>query len=186
MGYKVETTEIPGVLVLTPRIFEDERGFFYESFNQREFDKAIGCNDFSFVQDNHSKSRQNTLRGLHFQEPAPQGKLVRATSGAVFDVVVDLRRNSSTFGQWLGLELSQDNKRQIWIPPGLAHGFLVTSTEAEVLYKTTDYYKPENEKILLWNDENINILWPNISEPPIISEKDRNGLALSDFIDIDF
>ncbi|MDD1608437.1 MAG: dTDP-4-dehydrorhamnose 3,5-epimerase, partial [Methylococcaceae bacterium] len=156
---KVIPTAIPDVLILEPNVFGDVRGFFYESFNQNAFAQATGL-DVQFVQDNHSRSSQGVLRGLHYQIQQPQGKLVRVVRGAVFDVVVDIRRSSPTFGQAVGLELSEENHRQLWIPPGFAHGFLVLSDRAEFLYKTTDYYAPEFERCLIWNDATIGIEWP--------------------------
>ena len=159
MPYTVTKTDLPEVLILEPKVFGDDRGFFFESFNQRDFQQATGL-DVSFVQDNHSKSSQAVLRGLHYQIQQPQGKLVRVTQGAVFDVAIDLRRSSSNFGKWVGVELSADNKRQLWVPPGFAHGFVVTSESAEFLYKTTDYWYPEHERNLLWCDPTVGILWP--------------------------
>lgn len=179
MAYQVETTEIPGVCVLQPRVFEDTRGFFFESFNQRDFNDAIGSDEYTFVQDNHSRSIKGTLRGLHFQCAQPQGKLVRVISGAVFDVAVDIRDGSPTFGKWFGLELSASNKKQLWIPPGLAHGFLTLSEEAEFLYKTTDYYAPEHERTLRWDDQIVGIGWPNTPNLSIMSPKDKAGLDLN-------
>lgn len=179
MPYRVETTDIPGVLILTPRVFEDERGFFFESFNQRNFNEAIGSSAFTFVQDNHSRSAKGTLRGLHFQYPNPQAKLVRVVSGAVFDVAVDIRVGSPAFGQWVGLELSSCNKKQLWIPPGLAHGFLTLSDKAEFLYKATDYYAPNSEHTLLWNDHDLGIDWPQAKQTLTMSAKDKVGLPLS-------
>ena len=180
MAYQVETTELAGVRILTPRVFEDERGFFFESFNQRDFNDAIGSSAFTFVQDNHSRSLKGTLRGLHFQNPNPQGKLVRVAAGAVFDVAVDIRRGSPTFGKWFGLELSAANKKQLWIPPGLAHGFLTLSDEAEFLYKTTDYYAPSHEHTLLWNDEAVGVTWPLDQHSLTLSAKDQSGSKLSE------
>ncbi len=181
MPYQVTTTPIEGVLILEPKVFGDARGFFFESFNARDFAQATGLVR-NFVQDNHSKSSQGVLRGLHFQVQHPQGKLVRVTQGSVFDVAVDIRRDSKTFGQWFGLELSADNKRQLWVPEGLAHGFLVTSESAEFLYKTTDYYHPEHERSLLWNDPAIGIDWPLhlLSAPPLLAAKDSQATLLSD------
>ncbi len=181
MPYQVTTTPIEGVLILEPKVFGDTRGFFFESFNARDFAQATGLVR-NFVQDNHSKSSQGVLRGLHFQVQHPQGKLVRVTQGSVFDVAVDIRRDSKTFGQWFGLELSADNKRQLWVPEGLAHGFLVTSESAEFLYKTTDYYHPEHERSLLWNDPAIGIDWPLhlLSAPPLLAAKDSQATLLSD------
>ena len=166
---KVTPTEIPDVLIIEPRVFGDERGFFFESFNQKAFNEATGLNE-TLVQDNHSRSAKGVLRGLHYQIQHPQGKLVRVTQGEVFDVVVDLRRSSPHFGQWLGLVLSADNKRQLWIPPGFAHGFLVTSESAEFLYKTTDYWYPEHERSLLWNDSTVGVKWPIEGEPKLAAK----------------
>ena len=177
MPYQVTTTPIEGVLILEPKVFGDARGFFFESFNARDFAQATGLVR-NFVQDNHSKSSQGVLRGLHFQVQHPQGKLVRVTQGSVFDVAVDIRRDSKTFGQWFGLELSADNKRQLWVPEGLAHGFLVTSESAEFLYKTTDYWYPAHERSLLWNDPELGIDWP-IDFAPQLAAKDVAGLPLA-------
>ena len=151
---KVTATRIPDVLLIEPKVFGDDRGFFFESYNQKVFQEATGLN-VSFVQDNHSKSAKNVLRGLHYQIEQPQGKLVRVTQGEVFDVAVDIRKDSKTYGQWIGQILSAENKRQLWIPPGLAHGFLTLSETAEFLYKTTDYYSPEHERCIMWNDSYI-------------------------------
>jgi dTDP-4-dehydrorhamnose 3,5-epimerase len=170
---------IVDVLLIEPRVFGDERGFFFESFNQRAFQQATGL-DLPFVQDNHSKSARNVLRGLHYQVQQPQGKLVRVTAGEVFDVVVDIRRDSPTFGQWVGEILSADNKRQLWIPPGLAHGFVVLSEHAEFLYKTTDYYAPEHERCIAWNDPTLAIQWPALDGLPQLSVKDAAGAAFLD------
>ena len=180
MPYQVTTTPIEGVLILEPKVFGDARGFFFESFNARDFAQATGL-ERTFVQDNHSKSSQGVLRGMHFQVQHPQGKLVRVTQGSVFDVAVDIRRDSKTFGQWFGLELSADNKRQVWLPEGLAHGFLVTSESAEFLYKTTDYYHPEHERSLLWNDPAIGIDWPLhlLSASPLLAAKDAPAAPLA-------
>ena len=165
---------IPEVLLIEPKVFGDERGFFYESFNQRAFNEATGL-DLMFVQDNHSKSARNVLRGLHYQlSPKAQGKLVRAVAGEVFDVAVDIRKGSPTFGQWVGEILSADNKRQMWIPPGFAHGFLVLSESAEFLYKTTEYYAPEYERCILWRDPDLAIAWP-ITGEPVLATKDAHG-----------
>jgi dTDP-4-dehydrorhamnose 3,5-epimerase len=181
MPYHVTTTPIDGVLVLEPKVFGDARGFFYESFNARDFEHATGLKE-NFVQDNHSKSAKGVLRGLHFQTQHAQGKLVRVTQGEVYDVVLDIRKSSPTFGQWFGLDLSAENKKQLWIPVGLAHGFLVTSESAEFLYKTTDYYYPEFEQSILWNDAVIGINWPiwKISGMPVISEKDANAVLFKE------
>ena len=174
---KVAATAIPDVLLLEPAIYQDERGFFFESYNQKRFDDASRRNVF-FVQDNHSGSARHVLRGLHYQIHRPQGKLVRVISGEVFDVAVDLRRSSETFGKFVSTVLSAANKKQLWIPEGFAHGFLVLSEAAEFLYKTTDYYVPEDERCLIWNDSGIGIDWPKGIEP-ILSAKDRLGLPLS-------
>ena len=174
---KVELTAIPGVLVIEPAIFGDERGLFWESFNEREMRK-IGI-EAHFVQDNHSRSKRNVLRGLHYQIIQPQGKLVRAISGNVFDVAVDLRRDSPAFGKWVGVELSAENKRMFWIPPGMAHGFFVLSNSADFVYKATDYYEPKSERSVLWSDPEIGIQWPFTGEP-ILSAKDVKGTPLSE------
>lgn len=175
-------TPIAGVMIIEPKVFGDARGFFFESFNQRAFDQATGTSH-AFVQDNHSRSGKGVLRGLHYQTQQAQGKLVRVARGAVFDVAVDIRKDSPTFGQWFGLELSEDNQRQLWIPPGLAHGFLVLSDSADFLYKTTDYYAPQYEACLAWNDAAVGIDWPfaryGIAQP-VLSSKDQQGHALAD------
>ena len=176
---KVIETPIPDLLVLEPRVFGDSRGFFLESWNERTFREATGVS-LPFVQDNHSRSARGVLRGLHYQLRQPQGKLVRVVRGSVFDVAVDLRRSSSTFGRWYGTELSEDNHRQLWIPPGFGHGFLVTSESADFLYKATDYYAPEHERCVLWNDPALGISWPIEGLTPLLSEKDRLGLPLSE------
>lgn len=176
---KVTPTDIPEVLILEPQVFGDHRGFFMESFNQRVFRDKTGL-EVEFVQDNHSASGLGILRGLHYQTQQPQGKLLRVVVGAVFDVAVDLRRSSATFGQWVGEVLSAENKRQLWIPPGFAHGFLVLSEQAEVLYKATDYYAPEYDRSLLWNDEAVGIRWPLQGKEPILSAKDQAGARLQD------
>ncbi len=170
-------TALPDVLLLEPRVFGDERGFFFESFNAQRFADLTGIHTH-FVQDNHSRSAKGVLRGLHYQIQHAQGKLVRVVSGAVWDVAVDVRRSSPTFGQWVGVTLSAENKRQLWIPAGFAHGFLVLSDSAEFLYKTTDYWSPEHERCLAWNDPELGITWP-LEGAPHLSEKDRNGLPLS-------
>ena len=170
---KVTHTAIADVVVIEPRVFVDARGFFYESFNQKAFDEATGLS-LNFVQDNHSRSAKGVLRGLHYQVRQPQGKLVRVVRGAVFDVAVDIRKGSSTFGKWVGMELSEHNHRQLWVPPGFAHGFLVTSDSAEFLYKTTDYYAPEHECCIAWNDPDIGIQWPS-DVTPQLSIKDMAG-----------
>ncbi|MGL6419284.1 dTDP-4-dehydrorhamnose 3,5-epimerase [Aeromonas allosaccharophila] len=173
-------TAIPDVLILEPKVFGDERGFFFESFNHKLFEEAVGY-PVTFVQDNHSKSSKGVLRGLHYQlPPHAQGKLVRCVAGEVFDVAVDIRKNSATFGQWVGVYLSNENKRQLWIPEGFAHGFYVTSDNAEFVYKCTDYYHPESENSILWDDKKLAISWP-IDLEPILSNKDKNGKAI-DFI----
>ena len=173
----VTATSIPDVLVIEPKVFGDERGWFIESFNAQDFSGATGLN-VNFVQDNHSFSRQLTLRGMHYQLEKTQGKLVRVVSGAVYDVAVDLRTSSHTFGKWVGEELSADNHKQLWIPPGFAHGFLVLSAAAEFLYKTTDYYHPQSEVCLAWNDPTVNIQWPLISGVlPNLNAKDSAGLS---------
>lgn len=169
-------TEIPDVLILEPRVFGDERGFFYESYNRRTMIEA-GITD-DFVQDNHSRSARGVLRGLHYQIQNTQGKLVRVISGSVYDVAVDLRKSSPTFGQWVGMELSAENKRMAWIPKGFAHGFVVTSDAAEFLYKTTDYWAPQFERSLLWNDPALGITWPLQGEPTLAA-KDAAGLPLA-------
>lgn len=168
-------TDIPDVLIIEPKVFGDERGFFFESHNERAFAAATGVNA-RFVQDNHSRSARNVLRGLHYQIRQPQGKLVRVTFGEVFDVVVDVRRSSATFGRHVATRLSAENKRMLWIPIGFAHGFLVTSDYAEFLYKTTDYWAPEHERCIAWNDPQLAIPWPLQGEP-LLSGKDRNGTA---------
>ena len=173
---KVTPLAIPDVLLIEPRVFGDERGFFFESFNQRAFNQATGL-DLPFVQDNHSKSAQGVLRGLHYQVQNPQGKLVRAAAGEVFDVAVDIRRNSPTFGKWVGQILSADNKHQLWVPPGLAHGFVVLSETAEFLYKTTDYYAPEHERSIAWDDPTLAIKWPDLKGPPRLSAKDLAAMS---------
>ena len=173
---KVTPTAIPDVLLIEPKVFGDERGFFFESFNERAFREATGVT-LPFVQDNHSKSARGVLRGLHYQTLQAQGKLVRVVAGEVFDVAVDIRRNSPTYGQWVGEILSGDNKRQLWVPPGLAHGFMVLSESAEFLYKTTDYYAPAHECCIAWNDPTLAIIWPDLGSPPLLSAKDAAGIA---------
>jgi dTDP-4-dehydrorhamnose 3,5-epimerase len=177
MPYTVTPTALPGVLILEPKVFGDARGFFFESFNARDFAQCTGL-DVHFVQDNHSKSAKGVLRGLHYQIAHAQGKLVRVTQGEVFDVAVDMRRSSPHFGQWVGVVLSSENKRQLWIPPGFAHGFLVTSDSAEFLYKTTDYWYPEHERSLLWNDPTVGVQWP-LDGTPLLAAKDTAGLPLA-------
>ena len=178
MPYTAIPTAIPEVLVLEPRVFGDARGFFFESFNARDFARATGLN-VDFVQDNHSKSAKGVLRGLHYQIQHAQGKLVRVVEGEVFDVAVDLRRSSPTFGRWVGERLSADNHRQLWVPPGFAHGFVVLSESADFLYKTTDYWSPEHERSLLWNDPAIGIDWP-IDAQPLLAAKDAAAPRLRD------
>ncbi|MDY6849203.1 MAG: dTDP-4-dehydrorhamnose 3,5-epimerase [Geoalkalibacter sp.] len=173
---QVIKTEIPDVLIIEPKVFGDDRGFFFESYNERTWQQATGLQRH-FVQDNHSRSQKGVLRGLHYQLQQPQGKLVRAVHGEVFDVAVDLRQGSDSFGRWVGVKLSAENKRQLWIPEGFAHGFLVLSDVAEFLYKTTDYYAPEHERTLAWNDASLGIEWPLDGEP-LLSQKDQQGLSL--------
>jgi dTDP-4-dehydrorhamnose 3,5-epimerase len=170
-------TAIPGVVIIEPKVFGDDRGFFYESYNQQRFEELTGSAPV-FVQDNHSRSARGVLRGLHYQTQQTQGKLVRVTSGEVFDVCVDLRRSSPTFGKSVSVILSAENHRQFWVPPGFAHGFLVTSDSAEFLYKTTDYYAPQYERSLLWNDPALGIEWP-LQQEPLLSVKDKAGIPLA-------
>lgn len=176
---KIMNTAIDDVKIIEPNFFYDERGFFYESYNQKKLNDIAGI-DETFVQDNHSKSIKNVLRGLHYQTKNPQGKLVRVVKGEVFDVAVDLRRSSKTFGKWVGVILSEENRRQLFIPKGFAHGFLVLSEMAEFLYKTTDFYDPSSEKCLKWDDPNLQIEWPLNGSQPILSAKDLKGLLLSE------
>ena len=178
MPFTVTPAALPEVLILEPKVFGDARGFFYESFNQRDFAQATGL-DVQFVQDNHSCSVKGVLRGLHYQIQHPQGKLVRVTRGSVFDVVVDIRRSSPRFGMWAGVELSADNFRQLWVPPGFAHGFVVTSESAEFLYKTTDYWYPAHERSLLWNDPALGIVWP-MQDAPQLAAKDAAAKTLAE------
>ena len=173
---KITPTAIADVLLIEPKVFGDDRGFFFESFNQRAFREASGLSG-EFVQDNHSKSAKSVLRGLHYQIRQPQGKLVRVVAGEVFDVAVDIRRSSPTFGKWVGQVLSAENKAQLWIPPGLAHGFVVLSDSAEFLYKTTDYWAPEHERCIRWDDADLGIQWPTISSTPLLSTKDSQGCS---------
>lgn len=181
MSLNVIRTEIPEVLIIEPQVFGDARGFFFESFNQKAFSEATGL-DVNFVQDNHSRSGKGVLRGLHYQVRQPQGKLVRVVRGAVFDVAVDIRKGSPTFGRWVGAHLTEENHRQLWVPPGFAHGFVVLSELADFLYKTTDYYAPQHERCIAWNDKEIDIAWPlaeyGISKPQL-SAKDILGKPLS-------
>jgi len=171
-------TNIPEVKIIEPNVFGDERGFFMETWNQKKFEELVTGLPTLFVQDNHSKSRKGILRGLHYQSENTQGKLVRVVSGEVYDVVVDIRKDSPTFGQWVGEFLSQENKRQLWVPKGFAHGFYVTSNVAEFVYKCTDYYNPNFEKSIIWNDSELGIKWPLESEP-LLSDKDANGLMFN-------
>ena len=175
---QVTATDLPEVMIIEPKVFGDARGFFLESFNAKAFAEATGVN-LPFVQDNHSRSAQGVLRGLHYQIKQAQGKLVRVVRGSVFDVAVDVRRSSPNFGHWVGVELTEDNNRQLWVPPGFAHGFLVLSASADFLYKTTDYYAPEHERSVLWNDPAIGIDWPLLGEP-LLSGKDKVGALLKD------
>lgn len=177
MPYTVTPTAIPEVLILQPKVFGDSRGFFFESFNEQDFAQATGL-DAKFVQDNHSRSAKGVLRGLHYQLQQPQGKLVRVVRGTVFDVAVDIRKSSPNFGQWVGCELSENNQRQFWVPPGFAHGFVVLSETADFLYKTTDYYAPAYERCIAWNDPAIGIHWPDGVQPQL-SAKDQAGLSLA-------
>jgi dTDP-4-dehydrorhamnose 3,5-epimerase len=178
MTITVTPTTIPDVLIVEPKIFEDERGYFFESFNSKSLQASTNtCH--KFVQDNHSKSSKGVLRGLHYQIHRPQGKLVRVIEGTIFDVAVDIRVNSPTFGMWAGVELSADNRKQLWVPPDFAHGFYVKTDCAQVLYKTTEFFYPENERTILWNDKNIGIDWPLTSSDIILSEKDKAGELLS-------
>ena len=174
---KATRLAIPDVVLIEPKVFGDARGFFFESFNQKAFNEATGTNH-AFVQDNHSRSSQGVLRGLHYQIQQPQGKLVRVARGRVWDVTVDIRKSSPTFGQWVGAELSEDNQHQLWVPPGFAHGFVVLSESADFLYKTTDYYAPEHERCIAWNDPQLAIAWP-IAGAPSLSAKDMQGLAFA-------
>ncbi|UGS91667.1 dTDP-4-dehydrorhamnose 3,5-epimerase [Ralstonia wenshanensis] len=178
MNLNVTETTLPGVLILEPKVYGDNRGFFFESFNTREFEALTGVST-PFVQDNHSMSRKGVLRGMHYQIEHAQGKLVRVISGEVFDVAVDLRKSSSTFGKWAGVHLSADNKRQLWVPPGFAHGFLVLSETAEFLYKTTDYWYPEHERSVVWNDPIIAIEWPLAGAEPTLAAKDAAAAAFA-------
>lgn len=173
---KVTPTAIPDVLVIEPKVFGDSRGFFFESFNQKAFNEATGLTE-TFVQDNHSRSAKGVLRGLHYQLVQPQGKLVRVVRGAVFDVAVDIRKSSPTFGKWVGVELTEDNHKLLWVPAGFAHGFLALSESADFLYKTTEYYAPAHERCIAWNDSTIGIKWPLVQSPSV-STKDANGQAL--------
>lgn len=176
---KVTPTAIPEVLVIEPKVFGDARGFFYESFNGKAFDEAVGRH-VEFVQDNHSRSVKGVLRGLHYQIQQPQGKLVRCVRGGVFDVAVDIRRSSPTFGKWVGVELTEENHKQLWVPEGFAHGFLVVSESADFLYKTTDYYAPAHERAIRWDDARLGIQWPDISIAPQLSAKDQRASMLDD------
>ncbi|HNQ10934.1 MAG TPA: dTDP-4-dehydrorhamnose 3,5-epimerase [Giesbergeria sp.] len=177
---KATRLSIPEVVLIEPKVFGDARGFFFESFNQKAFNEATGTNH-QFVQDNHSRSSRGVLRGLHYQIQQPQGKLVRVARGAVFDVAVDIRRSSPTFGQWVGAELTEDNQHQLWVPPGFAHGFVVLSESADFLYKTTDYYAPQHERSIAWNDPSIGISWPALAQgqQPLLSAKDSAAPLLA-------
>lgn len=175
---KIVKTNIPDVLVIEPKVFGDDRGFFYESFNKKLFQESTGL-DCDFVQDNHSRSSKNVLRGLHYQIKQAQGKLVRVVEGEVFDVAVDVRKSSPTFGQWVGEILTAENKKMFWVPPGFAHGFVVLSETAQFLYKTTEYYSPESERCIMWNDLDLNINWP-INNEPCLSDKDSKGCMFKD------
>lgn len=176
MPITVTSTAIPDVLIIEPKVFRDDRGWFFESFNEKDFSAAVGY-AVIFAQDNHSSSKKGVLRGLHYQMERTQGKLVRVCHGAVFDVTVDLRQSSPSFGKWVGVELSEQNKKQLWIPPGFAHGFLVLSETAEFLYKTTDYWHAESEQCIIWNDSGLNIQWPNIGMEPTLNPKDVAGTS---------
>ncbi|MGI9896054.1 dTDP-4-dehydrorhamnose 3,5-epimerase [Vibrio natriegens] len=177
---KVIDTKIPDVKIIEPTVFGDERGFFMETWQQKKFEELVTGKPTQFVQDNHSKSKKGILRGLHYQTENTQGKLVRVVSGEVFDVAVDIRKDSPTFGHWVGVYLSEENKRQLWVPEGFAHGFYVTSDEAEFVYKCTDYYNPNAELTLSWNDPKLDIKWP-ITTKPLLSEKDMRGLKIDTF-----
>ncbi|SDD66817.1 dTDP-4-dehydrorhamnose 3,5-epimerase [Variovorax sp. CF079] len=176
---KVTPTAIPEVLIIEPKVFGDARGFFYESFNGKAFDEAVGRH-VEFVQDNHSRSAKGVLRGLHYQIQQPQGKLVRVVRGAVFDVAADIRKSSPTFGQWVGVELTEENHKQLWVPEGFAHGFLVVSESADFLYKTTDYYAPAHERAIRWDDARLGIRWPDTGVAPQLSAKDQQASMLDD------
>jgi dTDP-4-dehydrorhamnose 3,5-epimerase len=176
MPITVIPTAMPDVLIIEPKVFNDDRGWLFESFNVKDFYEALG-KPIKFVQDNHSFSKKGVLRGLHYQLEKSQGKLLRVCHGSVFDVVVDLRQSSKTYGQWLGVELSAENKKQMWVPPGFAHGFLTLSDEAECLYKITEYWDPVSEECLLWNETSLKIKWPDLGAPPILSAKDLQGLS---------
>lgn len=178
---KAVNTALSEVKIIEPHVFQDDRGFFFESYNKRAFAEAIGS-DPDFVQDNHSRSAKGVLRGLHFQDPHRQAKLVRVIAGEVYDVVVDIRKESATYGQWLGINLTAENHRMLWIPEGFAHGFLALSEGAELVYKTTDYYHPDSERCLLWNDPEIGIEWPLFGLSPLLSNKDKQGKSLKEFI----
>jgi dTDP-4-dehydrorhamnose 3,5-epimerase len=181
MPITVTPTAIPDVLVIEPKLLVDDRGWFFESFNNKEFSAVVG-KEITFVQDNHSSSKKGVLRGLHYQTKQVQAKLVRVCRGSIFDVAVDLRKSSKTYGHWVGLELSASNKKQHWIPSGFAHGFLVLSDEAEFLYKTTDYWHPASEQTITWNDHTLDIQWPDIGLTPILNAKDKNGFSWQDAV----
>lgn len=176
MPLKITPSHIPDILIIEPKVFSDDRGYFFESFNEREFCESAGIQT-RFVQDNHSMSAKGVLRGLHYQLEQTQGKLVRVIAGSVFDVAVDLRQSSRTFGQWVGVELSSANKKQLWIPPGFAHGFFALENSTEFLYKTTDYWHASSEQCLLWNDPTLNIQWPDIGSASVLNSKDQAGLS---------
>tara|TARA_Y100000992_G_scaffold302502_1_gene276942 strand:+ start:23 stop:574 length:552 start_codon:yes stop_codon:yes gene_type:complete len=178
MSYKVKKTSFDEVLLLEPEVYSDDRGYFFESFNQKDFNHSVGL-EINFVQDNHSKSKKNVLRGLHYQVKKPQGKLIRVLRGKIFDVVVDMRLSSPNYGKWFGVIISSENRLQLWVPEGFAHGFLTLSDAAELAYKTSDYWHPKYERSLLWNDDEIGIEWP-ISDEPLLTEKDSNGSTLKE------
>ena len=178
MPIQISPTSIPDVMIIEPRVFGDDRGFFFESFNQKDFNQALG-QEIQFVQDNHSRSKKGILRGLHYQTQKTQGKLVRVVLGTVFDVAVDLRISSATYGQWVGIELSAENKKQLWIPPGFAHGFLTLSEHAEFLYKTTDYWHAESERSIRWDDDDLAINWPLSRELIYLNQKDLHGCSFA-------
>ncbi len=179
MSITITPTAIPDVLIIEPKVFADDRGWFFEAFNEKDFSAAVG-HSVTFVQDNHSSSKKGVLRGLHYQMERTQGKLVRVCHGAVFDVAVDIRRSSGTFGKWVGVELSAQNKKQLWIPPGFAHGFLVLSETADFIYKTTDYWHAPSEKCIVWNDSDLKIQWPDINVETILNPKDIAGIAFKE------
>ncbi len=179
MPITITPTAIPDLLIIEPKVFSDDRGLFFEAFNQKDFSAAVG-DSVTFVQDNQSSSKKGVLRGLHYQMEQTQGKLVRVCHGAVFDVAVDIRRSSGTFGKWVGVELSAENRKQLWVPPGFAHGFLVLSETADFIYKTTDYWHAPSERCIVWNDSDLKILWPDIGMEIILNPKDTGGIAFKD------